>query len=94
MKIDWYNNIYEEIIKEWRIFVVENEDEDEDEDDILENFKESNFNISFNLEDYNAIDVLEIQKYLIDNGVNYQYVFDILEIEKYVVEKVLDEFDG
>ena len=98
MSRGWYDDVYGEILTEWRVFVMDNANEDEgdevDEDELLEDFKNSNINVSFNVENIDAIELLEIQKYLIDNGVNYQYVFDITDIENYVVEKVLEEFQG
>lgn len=93
----WFDDIYEEIMSEWRNYIIDNSDEKEeevDENELLEDFKSSNVNINFNLEEVDAIDLLEIQKYLIDRGVNYQYLFDIVDIERYIVEKVLDEFEG
>ena len=98
MSRGWYDDVYGEILTEWRVFVMDNANEDEgdevDEDELLEDFKNSDINISFTLDNIDVFDLLEIQKYLIDNGVNYQYVFDITDIENYVVEKVLEEFQG
>lgn len=98
MSRGWYDDVYGDILTEWRVFVIDNtnnEDEDEvDEDELLEDFKNSHINIGFTLDNIDAFDLLEIQKYLIDNGVNYQYVFDITDIENYLVEKVLEEFQG
>jgi len=98
MSRGWYDDVYGDILTEWRVFVMDNannENEDEvDEDELLEDFKNSHINSGFTLDNIDAIDLLEIQKYLIDNGVNYQYVFDITDIENYVVEKVLEEFQG
>ena len=93
----WYDDIYGDILTEWRVYVVDNANEDEgdvDEDELLEDFKNSDINVNFNVENLNAIELVEIQKYLLDNGVNYQNLFDLDEIEKLLVEKVLDEFEG
>ena len=93
----WYDDIYGDILTEWRVYVVDNANEDEgdvDEDELLEDFKNSDINVNFNVENLNAIELVEIQKYLLDNGTNYQYLFDLEEIEKLVVEKVIDEFEG
>jgi len=97
MSRGWYDDIYGDILTEWRVFVMDNANEDEgdvDEDELLEDFKNSDINVSFNVENVNAIELVEIQKYLLDNGTNYQYLFDLEEIEKLVVEKVIDEFEG
>jgi len=97
-KGDWYGGIYDEIMSEWRVFVMDNANEDEgdevDENELLEDFKNSNINVNFTLDNIDAFELLEIQKYLLDNGVNHQYLFDVNDIENYVVEKVLDDFDG
>jgi predicted transcriptional regulator len=93
----WYDDIYGDILTEWRVYVMDNANEDEgdvDEDELLEDFKNSDINVNFNVENLNAIELVEIQKYLLDNGANYQYLFDLEEIEKLVVEKVLEEFEG
>jgi len=98
MSRGWYDDIYDEIMNEWRNYVVDNANEDEgdevDENELLEDFKNSDINVSFNVENVNAIELVEIQKYLLDNGTNYQYLFDLEEIEKLIVEKVIDEFEG
>ena len=97
MSRGWYDDVYGDILTEWRVFVMDNANEDEgdvDEDELLEDFKNSDINVSFNVENVNAIELVEIQKYLLDNGTNYQYLFDLEEIEKLVVEKVIDEFEG
>ena len=97
MSRGWYDDIYGDILTEWRVYVMDNSNEDEgevDEDELLEDFKNSNINVNVDLENLNAIEIIEIQKYLIDNGVNHQYLFDLEDIENYVVEKVLEEFQG
>jgi len=97
MSRGWYDDVYGDILTEWRVYVVDNANEDEgdvDEDELLEDFKNSDINVNFNVENLNAIELVEIQKYLLDNGANYQYLFDLEEIEKLVVEKVLEEFEG
>jgi len=97
MSRGWYDDVYGDILTEWRVYVMDNANEDEgdvDEDELLEDFKNSDINVNFNVENLNAIELVEIQKYLLDNGANYQYLFDLEEIEKLVVEKVLEEFEG
>jgi len=97
MSRGWYDDVYGDILTEWRVYVMDNANEDEgdvDEDELLEDFKNSDINVNFNVENLNAIELVEIQKYLLDNGANYQYLFDLDEIEKLLVEKVLDEFEG
>jgi hypothetical protein len=98
MSRGWYDDIYSDIIREWKNFIIENSYEDEgdevDKEELLEDFKNSDINISFTIDNLDAFDLLEIQKFLIKKGVNHNYLFNIMDIENYVVDKILDEFEG
>lgn len=98
MTKNWYDEIYEDIKMEWRNFIIENSNEDEgdevDEEELLEDFKHSDINISFTLDNIDAFDLLEIQKFLIKKGVYHECLFNVIDIENYVVDKIFEDFEG
>tara|TARA_R110001632_G_scaffold45249_5_gene114982 strand:+ start:1164 stop:1451 length:288 start_codon:yes stop_codon:yes gene_type:complete len=89
----WYDDIYSMVESDWKRFRRWFKNNDNNKDKILLQFKTEYRGCGdFNLEKYSSLDLMEIQKHLIDNGVEYQYLFDREEIEMLIIKQVVDEF--
>ena len=91
---NWHDNIYQDIIQSWQHFVSDNayNNNEIDEVELLEEFKSSSVIVSFKIENCSVLDILDIQNYLVGNGVNPRYLFNMVDIEIILTQQVLENF--